>query len=74
MSPNKSRVKKTKPAATGEQKFTLGIALVTLMLVLGYFIQSAIEIYHQKPITIAIERLTDSEADKGSATTDDSAN
>jgi hypothetical protein len=58
MTKSKSRVKSTKKNTEGEQNFSFGIALVTLLLVFGYFIQSAIEIYHQEPIKIAIERLT----------------
>jgi len=37
--------------------FTTILASVTLLLVIGYFIQSFIEIRKVKPVTVAMERL-----------------
>ncbi len=37
--------------------FTTILAGVTLLLVIGYFIQSYIEIRKVKPVTVALERL-----------------
>lgn len=37
--------------------FTTVLAGVTLLLVIGYFMQSFIEIRKMKPVTVAMERL-----------------
>ena len=69
-SSKKSRVKKAGKQNKGEQKFSFGVAMVTLALILGYFIQSGVEIAKQEPIKIAIERIS---SDKSSQkVTDDS--
>ncbi len=40
-----------------QYSFTTVLMAVTLLLVIGYFIQSFIEIRKVKPVTVAIERL-----------------
>ena len=43
-------------------KFSFALAIVMLFLVLGYFTQSFLEIRKVKPVSVAIERLTESRA------------
>ena len=43
-----------------QYKFTFALSLVMLALVLGYFVQSFLEIRKAQPVRVAIERITDS--------------
>jgi hypothetical protein len=43
-------------------KFSFALAIIMLFLVFGYFTQSFLEIRKVKPVTVAIERLTESRA------------
>jgi putative effector of murein hydrolase LrgA (UPF0299 family) len=41
-----------------QYKFSLALSLLMLLLVCGYFVQSFVEIRKVKPVSVAIERLT----------------
>lgn len=49
-----------------QYSFTTVLMAVTLLLVIGYFMQSFLEIRKVKPVTVAMERLAG--ADKNPAT------
>ena len=51
-----SRDPKNKKSAGQNVSFVL--AFITLMLVFGYFVQSAIEIYEREVISVAFERIS----------------
>ena len=40
-------------------KFTLGLALVMVLLIGGYFFQSFLEIRKVKPVSVALERISE---------------
>ena len=52
-------VKKKKQQKPWQYKFSFGLSLVMLLLVVGYFIQSFIEIRKVKPVSVAVERITE---------------
>jgi hypothetical protein len=41
-----------------QTKFSVAVSTVTLLLVLGYFVQSFIEIHQREIVVIAIDRIT----------------
>ncbi len=43
-----------------QYKFSFALSLVMLALVLGYFVQSFLEIRKVQPVRVAIERISDS--------------
>ena len=49
--------KKKKQQKPWQYKFSFGLSLVMLLLVIGYFVQSFIEIRKNKPVSVAIERI-----------------
>jgi hypothetical protein len=49
--------KKKKQQKPWQYTFSFGLSLVMLLLVVGYFVQSFIEIREVKPIRVAIERI-----------------
>ena len=49
--------KKKKQQKPWQYKFSFGLSLVMLLLVIGYFVQSFIEIRKVKPVSVAIERI-----------------
>jgi hypothetical protein len=51
--------KKKKQQKPWQYKFSFGLSLVMLLLVVGYFIQSFIEIRKVKPVSVAVERITE---------------
>jgi len=51
--------KKKKQQKPWQYKFSFGLSLVMLVLVIGYFIQSFIEIRKVKPVSVAVERITE---------------
>jgi hypothetical protein len=53
-------VKKKKQQKPWQYKFSFALSLIMLLLVCGYFVQSFLEIRKVKPVSIAIERLTQS--------------
>lgn len=44
-------------------KLSMGLSILMLFLVFGYFTQSFLEIRKVKPVSVAIERLSGSSAD-----------
>ena len=46
-----------------QTKFSVAVSTVTLLLVLGYFVQSFIEIHQREIVVIAIDRITANRAD-----------
>lgn len=44
-------------------KFSLALSILMLFLIFGYFTQSFLEIRKVKPVSVAIERLSESAAD-----------
>jgi len=54
--------KKKKQQKPWQYQFSLALSLVMLLLVCGYFVQSFVEIRKVKPVSVAIERLTQSAA------------
>jgi hypothetical protein len=51
--------KKKKQQKPWQYTFSFGLSLVMLFLVAGYFIQSFIEIRKVKPVSVAIERISE---------------
>jgi hypothetical protein len=51
--------KKKKQQKPWQYTFSFGLSLVMLFLVAGYFIQSFIEIRKVKPVSLAIERISE---------------
>jgi hypothetical protein len=51
--------KKKKQQKPWQYKFSLGLSLVMLLLVIGYFVQSFMEIRKVKPVSVAVERITE---------------
>jgi hypothetical protein len=56
--------KKKKQQKPWQYKFSFGLSLVMLLLVAGYFIQSFIEIRKVKPVSVAIERISERAEEK----------
>ena len=54
--------KKKKQQKPWQYKFSFALSLIMLLLVCGYFVQSFLEIRKVKPVSVAIERLTQSSA------------
>ena len=52
--------KKKKQQKPWQYKFSFALSLVMLLLIMGYFVQSFVEIRKVKPVSVAIERLTQS--------------
>jgi len=50
-----------------QYKFSFALSLVMLALVLGYFVQSFLEIRKVQPVRVAIERIGESRADGSKA-------
>ena len=46
---------------TWQYKFSFTLSLIMLLLVFGYFSQSFIEIRKVKPVSVAIERISNSQ-------------
>ncbi len=44
-------------------KFSLALSILMLFLIFGYFTQSFLEIRKVKPVSVAIERISESAAD-----------
>jgi len=57
--------KKKKQQKPWQYKFSFGLSLVMLLLVVGYFIQSFTEIRKVKPVSVAIERISERAAHRG---------
>jgi len=53
-----------------QYKFSFALTLVMLILVLGYFVQSFIEISKVQPVSVAIERITESRGEMQQDTAD----
>jgi hypothetical protein len=51
--------KKKKQQKPWQYKFSLGLSLVMLLLVIGYFVQSFMEIRKVKPVSVAVERIAE---------------
>jgi hypothetical protein len=51
--------KKKKQQKPWQYKFSFGLSLVMLLLVIGYFVQSFLEIRKVKPVSVAVERITE---------------
>jgi hypothetical protein len=51
--------KKKKQQKPWQYKFSFGLSLVMLLLVVGYFVQSFMEIRKVKPVSVAVERITE---------------
>jgi len=51
-------VKKKKQQKPWQYKFSFGLSVVMLLFIVGYFIQSFIEIRKVKPVSVAVERIT----------------
>jgi hypothetical protein len=51
--------KKKKQQKPWQYKFSFGLSLLMLLLVLGYFVQSFMEIRKVKPVSVAVERITE---------------
>ena len=56
--------KKKKQQKPWQYKFSFGLSLVMLLLVVGYFVQSFIEIRKAKPVSVAIERISERVGDR----------
>ena len=54
----------------GQYKFSFALSLVMLALVLGYFVQSFLEINKVQPVRLAIERIGESRAGAPEASLD----
>ena len=52
--------KKKKQQKPWQYKFSFALSLVMLLLIMGYFVQSFVEIRKVKPVRVAIERFTQS--------------
>lgn len=52
--------KKKKQQKPWQYTFSFALSLVMLLLVAGYFVQSFLEIRKVKPVSVAIERFTQS--------------
>ena len=52
--------KKKKQQKPWQYKFSFALSLVMLLLIMGYFVQSFVEIRKAKPVRVAIERFTQS--------------
>jgi hypothetical protein len=50
-------------------KLSMGLSILMLFLVFGYFTQSFLEIRKVKPVSVAIERLSGSSADSNTDAT-----
>lgn len=48
-----------------QYKFSFALSFLMLLLVVGYFVQSFIEIRKVKPVSVAIERITERSAPVG---------
>lgn len=51
-----------KQTKTWQFKVSSALSILMLFLILGYFVESFIAIRKVKPVTVAIERLTDAPA------------
>jgi hypothetical protein len=51
--------KKKKQQKPWQYKFSFGLSLLMLLLVMGYFVQSFTEIRKLKPVSVAVERITE---------------
>ena len=51
-------VKKKKQQKPWQYKFSFGLSVVMLLFIVGYFVQSFIEIRKVKPVSVAVERIT----------------
>ena len=51
--------KKKKQQKPWQYKFSFGLSLLMLVLVMGYFAQSFTEIRKVKPVSVAVERITE---------------
>ena len=49
-----------KPQPAWQFKLTMALSIFMLFLIFGYFSQSFLEIRKVKPVSVAIERLTES--------------
>jgi hypothetical protein len=54
-----AKKKKKKQQKPWQYKFSFGLSLVMLLLVVGYFVQSFMEIRKVKPVSVAVERITE---------------
>ena len=52
-------VKKKKQQKPWQYKFSFGLSVVMLLFIVGYFVQSFIEIRKVKPVSVAIERISE---------------
>ena len=57
--------KKKKQQKPWQYKFSFALSLVMLLLIMGYFVQSFVEIRKVKPVRVAIERFTQSSVPVG---------
>ncbi len=56
---SKSKSTKKRKANKTQMNFSFGLALVTLLLIFGYFIQSFMHIRNQGVLVIAVDRFKD---------------
>jgi uncharacterized membrane-anchored protein len=56
--------KKKKQQKPWQYKFSFALSLVMLLLIVGYFVQSFVEIRKVKPVSVAIERISERVAEQ----------